>query len=746
MRCKTSGYWGPIVLALALCACSGGGGGSSSDSNSTATIQALSPTTVEWNSAAFTLTVTGSGFDQTSVAQWNGSPRSTTYVNSNQLNVSIPATDTLQAGTDQVTVTASSGQISNAMPFVIPCILAQDTPASTQTQARLGAYYFDGYAGALNSFNLSALTPYPNREPLSGWRDDNSCAIEQALAWAHSFGLNFFAIDWTFGASPAVDGGVNLDSALEIVHALPNRHGMQFAIVYVDGPPISNSTDWNSAVKEWIGYMTDPAYFKVNGEPLLIVSDLLGMRHALSSSQAVNAAFSQLRAAAKLQGLSGVYIVGGTGYIGGSPVPAGTPSADGLFPDMSMVVADGYDAVTIYDYAGGLANLGTLFGLQPFSTLANTGSWFWSEASSRSLLPSIPVVQSGFDPRAQPPPSPATNFWVTTTPQDVTSFVTNAITWADSNPALRLEAASAPPIVLINAWNEMASVMVPTVGAGTSVGDALAASLAIPPTKAVTIVTLSDSGPMSPNRTATGTLNGGNGAALAGAPVSVAYIPAGGSVSTYQVSGFAPASAVYAQLGFRINTDIAGSWPAFWPAGPNACDLSIYQFSYVESGNATNLVPNSDFSSGAQAWTLGGQSQIVASDQGTGQMVQAAATAAQSATLSSAPFPVTAGAPYQVLVSARVPPSSAASGFFFVAFEDATGNGHYISVAGPNPNNAKGETIPFKETPLVVGTATTDASGNFSLSLAGLGSQQVLLEAAYAGDAGHWPAYVQVSP
>jgi hypothetical protein len=411
-----------------------------------------------------------------------------------------------------------------------------------------------------------------------------------------------------------------------------------------------------------------------------------------------------------------------------------------------MVVADGYDAVSIYDYAGGLANLGTLSGLQPFSTLADTGSWFWSEASSRSLLPLIPVVQSGFDPRAQPPPSPATNFWVTTTPQDVTSFVTNAITWADSNPAIRPEPAPAPPIVLINAWNEMASWMVPTVGAGTSVGDALAASLATPPSKAVTIVTLSDSGATSPNRMATGTLTDGTGAPLVGVSVSVAYIPVGGSVSTYQLSGFAPASAVYAQLGFRINTDIAGSWPAFWPAGPNACDVSIYHFSYVESGNATDLVPNSDFSAGAQAWTLGGQSQLVASDQGSGQMVQAVATAAQSATLSSAPFPVTGGAPFQVAISARVPPSSAASGYFFLAFEDGSGNGTYAPIPGPSPNDVRGETIPFTETPLVVGTATTGANGKFNLSLAALGAQQVLLEATYAGDVRHWPAYVRVSP
>ena len=751
-----------LIVATAGCvfATACGGGGSSSDSSSTATttaisptIATISPTTTDWNSAAFTLTVTGSGFDQSSVVQLNGYPRPTTYVNSSQLTVSIPATDTLQAGTDQVTVTGSSGQISNAMPFVIPCVFAQDTPASTQTQARLGAYYFDGWAGPLNSYHLALLvnTPYQNREPLSGWRDDNSCAVEQQFAWAHSFGLSFFAFDWYFNAAVNdAQGNENLNSALQITHGLANRHGMQYAILYVDQGnfTITNSTDWNTAVAEWVGYMTDSAYMKVDGKPLLMVIDMINMREAFGSSQAVNAAFSQLRAAAQSHGLPGVYIVGGMDFVGGSPVPVGTPRVDGLFPDLSMAVADGYDAVSMYEYAAALSNLGTISGLQPFSTLADTANWLWTEASSKSPLPFIPVAMDGFDPRPQPPPPPSSTFWVSRTPQDVTSLVTNAISWAESNPALRPEPAPAAPIVILGAWNELLgdSMLVPTVSDGTTFGDALGASLAAPPVKVGTILTLNDSGPASPNRAATGTLTDGHGTALAGVPVSVAYMPASGSVSTYQLSGIAPASAVQSTLGFRINTDQVASWPAYWYAGSTASAISVYQFSYIESGNANNLVANSKFSSGALAWTLGGQSQIVASDQGGGQMVQVAATAAQSATLDSSPFPVTAGAPFQVSISARVPQSSAGSGYFFLAWEDARGNGFYVPIPGPNPNDVKGETIPFTETPLAVGTATTDAGGNFNLSLGALGSQQVVLEGTYAGDAGHWPAYVQASP
>jgi hypothetical protein len=102
-------------------------------------------------------------------------------------------------------------------------------------------------------------------------------------------------------------------------------------------------------------------------------------------------------------------------------------------------------------------------------------------------------------------------------------------------------------MVLISAWNELlgGGYLIPTVGYGTSFGDALAASLAAPPTKTGTILTLTDSGPSGTNRTASGKLTGAEAVALAGVPVSVAYVPANGSVSTYRLSGLAPASAFF---------------------------------------------------------------------------------------------------------------------------------------------------------------------------------------------------------
>ena len=165
------------------------------------TLTSLSPSTATREGPAFTLMVSGSNFVSGSFVQWNGSARPTTFVSSTQLA---------------------------PLAFNVPCVLAAQGPAATQTRARLGAYYFDGWSGPLTNFHFQGLPngPYAVREPLSGWRDNNECAVEQQLAWASSFGIKFFVFDWYYNAS-SVDPGEDLNGAFEIARLLPDHPGMQ---------------------------------------------------------------------------------------------------------------------------------------------------------------------------------------------------------------------------------------------------------------------------------------------------------------------------------------------------------------------------------------------------------------------------------------------------------------------------------------------------------------------------------------
>ena len=85
------------------------GGGTSNTVNYTInnpvpSITSLVPSSSVVGGAAFTLNVYGSGFLPSSVVQWNGSARPTTFVNIGQLNASVGAADIAAAGTAQVSV------------------------------------------------------------------------------------------------------------------------------------------------------------------------------------------------------------------------------------------------------------------------------------------------------------------------------------------------------------------------------------------------------------------------------------------------------------------------------------------------------------------------------------------------------------------------------------------------------------------------------------------------------------------
>ncbi len=88
---------------------SGAGGGASTTVslpvlNPAPNVASLSPSTVGVGAAGFTLTVTGSSFVPSSVVQWNGVNRTTSFGNAATLFATIPATDLSVAGSAAITV------------------------------------------------------------------------------------------------------------------------------------------------------------------------------------------------------------------------------------------------------------------------------------------------------------------------------------------------------------------------------------------------------------------------------------------------------------------------------------------------------------------------------------------------------------------------------------------------------------------------------------------------------------------
>src|SRR5580658_2110620 len=157
------------------------------DANAAPVIAAISPNSGSRGGPGFILSVIGSHFLPGSIVQWNTSRLQTIFVSSKLVTASVPASARSDPGDDIVTVKSPIGT-SNSLLFTVPCVIPPPSRASTQTRARLGAYYFDGWSGSLTNFHFQGmpLGPYQSRQPFSGWQDSNRCAIEAQLASARS--------------------------------------------------------------------------------------------------------------------------------------------------------------------------------------------------------------------------------------------------------------------------------------------------------------------------------------------------------------------------------------------------------------------------------------------------------------------------------------------------------------------------------------------------------------------------------
>ena len=111
LSAKNSSGTGSAILTLTIV----------QPSNPSPTLSTLSPASAVAGNAAFSLSVSGAGFVNSSVVYWNGSSRPTTFWNPTQLTAAITAADLAVPGTAEVTVfnPAPGGGVSPALAFTI---------------------------------------------------------------------------------------------------------------------------------------------------------------------------------------------------------------------------------------------------------------------------------------------------------------------------------------------------------------------------------------------------------------------------------------------------------------------------------------------------------------------------------------------------------------------------------------------------------------------------------------------------
>jgi len=104
-------------------------------------LSSIDPSSVPAGSSAFTLTVNGTNFVSGSTVRWNGSNRTTTFVNASQLRASILDGNIASPGTASVTVANPGGSTSNALTFTISPPLLTITTSSPLTAGVVGIAY-----------------------------------------------------------------------------------------------------------------------------------------------------------------------------------------------------------------------------------------------------------------------------------------------------------------------------------------------------------------------------------------------------------------------------------------------------------------------------------------------------------------------------------------------------------------------------------------------------------------------------
>ncbi len=88
--------------------------------NTIPSITSISPASQPVGASQFTMTINGTNFVSNSQVNFNSSARTTTFVNSTQLTVVIPATDMVTAGTYSIIVNnPTTGEISNVASFTV---------------------------------------------------------------------------------------------------------------------------------------------------------------------------------------------------------------------------------------------------------------------------------------------------------------------------------------------------------------------------------------------------------------------------------------------------------------------------------------------------------------------------------------------------------------------------------------------------------------------------------------------------
>jgi hypothetical protein len=315
-------------------------------------------------------------------------------------------------------------------PQPSPTVPSESATARSTPRARVGVYYFDGWAGRHKLAETAAwarnapthlterlLKESADREPIWGWRDDSQPIMEQQIAWAADHGVDFFSFCWYWSKDEKAIREDPKHTGLELYLKAKNNARLRFCLMIANhqGFLLEGAEAWKKAADLWMPYLTHKQYVTVGGNPLLII---------FNPGNGDQAGFEYLQQAARKAGLPGVAIAA-----------CGEGS-----------VTTGYTHRTRYNVVPGWFKGPEAHQYQELFE-AHKAEWRGSPDQ-----PCIPALAAGWDSRPWEGPEGYQPCWYypDRTPEQFASFVRQTIAWMEENPTQ----TPAERLMLIFAWNE----------------------------------------------------------------------------------------------------------------------------------------------------------------------------------------------------------------------------------------------------------------------------------------------------
>jgi hypothetical protein len=231
--------------------------------NPTPQICCLSPTSAVAAGPAFALTVFGHNFDPDASVNWNGSKRTTTFVNSTELRAAIPSSDIASPGANSVSVSSSDGATS-ARSFQV-AVLPQGAPIITTLNPAIIPAGTGAFTLQVNGSNFvpASVVQYHGQ-------DRNTTFVSDSMLTA-SILANDVRAGSTFNitvVNPPASGpnqdatvGVTGNAAVVVVtNPIPAILSLNPTTATPGSPSVSLSADG-------IGFVTDVSQVRWNGQP-----------------------------------------------------------------------------------------------------------------------------------------------------------------------------------------------------------------------------------------------------------------------------------------------------------------------------------------------------------------------------------------------------------------------------------------------------------------------------------------------